>query len=378
MKFSYLFYFCDGIDSVFDSQVLALLKTINSRNIFKEIYLFLGIRNENQKKDFLSRKLSPEIKTVFFKTYPNYQLFIFMNRKKIQNAILSQSINLKEVIFHTRGDMIAYHISQVLGKEYYKNIIPDVRGAFEEIKEFYDLNKILKLLKINIYKKAVENLNKFYKISVVSYSLKDHLIANHKIDVKKVVITPCLAGNDFKFYVHKREEIRKEFNLSIEDVLIVFSSGGTANWQNNEVLIMLAKKGIKVLNLSKKEILHKNVFNKFVSYSEMPSYLNAADVAIIWRDKSIGNKVASPVKFSEYICCGLPVIANSSVDMISEYITKHDSGVLIDSLDDIELRTLKDLKQKNREKISETGILNFGIETIVDKYLKTYSSIICL
>jgi len=60
------------------------------------------------------------------------------------------------------------------------------------------------------------------------------------------------------------------------------------------------------------------MFSINLSLSEMPLYLNSADAAIIWRDKSIVNKVASPVKFSEFICCGLPIIANYSVDMIGE------------------------------------------------------------
>ena len=53
MEINYLFYFCDGIGSVFDSQVLALLKDINERSIFKKIYLHLGIRYEKQKNYFL-------------------------------------------------------------------------------------------------------------------------------------------------------------------------------------------------------------------------------------------------------------------------------------------------------------------------------------
>ncbi|HMN26229.1 MAG TPA: glycosyltransferase [Ignavibacteriaceae bacterium] len=133
-----------------------------------------------------------------------------------------------------------------------------------------------------------------------------------------------------------------------------------------------------MLNLSKKEINHKNIINRFVSYSEIPAYLNAADAAIIWRDKSIVNKVASPVKFSEYVCCGLPVIANNTVDMISEYLTEFDCGIIIDSLDSIAPVTLKNLSKKNRKMISGTGIVNFGIETVVESYFKIYSSIINL
>lgn len=376
MKLGYLLYFCDGIGSVFDSQVLALLKAIDKKNTFKKIYLFLGIRNEKQKNDFFARKVPPEIETVFFKTYPNYPFFNHLSRRSIQTALFSQSINLIEAIFHTRGEMIAWHLSKILESKYHKNIIPDVRGAsVEEIDEFYDSNKFTKSVKIVNYKKAVKNLIKFHKISVVSDSLKEYLISKYNIEPGRIVITRSLAGSDFQFNGAQREYIRKEFNLSKDDTLIVFSSGGTANWQNNEVLIMLAEKGLKVLNLSKKVIDHKNIVNKFVRYSEMPAYLNAADAAIIWRDKCVVNKVASPVKFSEYICCGLPVIANNSVDMISDYITRHDCGVLIDSLDNIDSSTIIILKQKDRKQISESGILNFGINSVVNNYFKTYSSI---
>ena len=130
-----------------------------------------------------------------------------------------------------------------------------------------------------------------------------------------------------------------------------------------------------MLNLSKKKITFKNIINKFVSYSEVPFYLNAADVAIIWRDKSIVNKVASPVKFSEYVCCGLPVIANESVDMIKEYIVKNSSGLVLDNLNDIKIDAMIQLKQKDRKAIAEAGLSSFGIDKIIKKYTQIYSAI---
>ncbi|MBS4034560.1 MAG: glycosyltransferase [Ignavibacterium sp.] len=375
MRPDFLFYFCDGMGSVFDSQVMSLLRGIYERNVFRKIYLFLGLRNEEQKNHYLTRKSAPEIETVFFKTYPNYPIFNPIIRKSIRNAVKSSNIDLHKGIFHTRGELIAWHLSKILEKKYHKYIIPDIRGtSIEEIEEFYNLSKFQKFVKMYNNKLALQNLNSFSKISVVSGSLKEYLVNNYYVNPEKIFITPSLAGKGFSFNEEQRKKVRNGLSLNENDLLIVFSSGGTANWQNNDPLTWLADKGLKVLNLSKKEIRHSNIINKFVSYSEMPEYLNAADAAIIWRDKSIVNEAASPVKFSEYICCGLPVIANRSVNMISEYIIKHQCGLLVDDLDKIDLTTIKELGSMNRKKISEDGNKNFGIETIVDKYLEIYSS----
>jgi hypothetical protein len=291
MKSSYLFYFCDGIGSVFDSQVLALLNAVNEKNVFRKVYLFLGISNEAQRNKYLKIKSSVEFEIVPFKSYPNYPVFNYLNRKSIKNALSLQSIDLSEVHFHTRGEMTAWHLSRIIKSRFHKNIIPDIRGtSIEEIDEFYDMNKIQKFIKTYNNKLALQSLNKFAKISVVSGSLKEYLVNNYNVNPEKIFITPSLAGKDFTFNEEQRKKVRNELNLNEEDLLIVFSSGGTANWQNNDPLTWLADKGFKVLNLSKKEIRHTNIINKFVSYSEMPEYLNAADAAIIWRDKSIVNR----------------------------------------------------------------------------------------
>ncbi|HSW54553.1 MAG TPA: glycosyltransferase [Ignavibacteriaceae bacterium] len=376
MKSRYLFYFCDGIGSVFDSQVLTLLNSINDKDVFSKVYLFLGISSEEQKNKYLKIKSSAGIKIVPFKSYPNYPVFNYLNRKSIKAALSLQSIDLNEVIFHTRGELTAWHLSSILESRYHKHIIPDIRGAsIEEIEEFYDMNKLQKFVKTYNNKMALQNLNRFVKMSVVSGSLKEYLVNNYSVNPEKIFITPSLAGKDFTFNEQLRKKVRNELNLNEKDLLIVFSSGGTANWQNNDSLTWLADKGFKVLNLSKKEIRHTNIINKFVSYSEMPEYLNAADCAIIWRDKSIVNEVASPVKFSEYICCGLPVISNASVNLIKDYLEKEDYGLIINSLDELNLIKLQKLKLNDRNSTSQRGILKFGVDAITTSYLTIYSSI---
>lgn len=375
-KFEYLFFFCEGIGSVFDSQVLALLKSINERNIFKRIYLVLGIRGEKDRVEIQKRKISKGIEIIPFRLYPNYPFFNLLIRKNLKEAIKSVCVNLENSILHTRGEMMAWHVGKILDKRYRINILPDVRGAStQEITEFSKFGFLKKTLKIYNYECAFKYLNNFSKISAVSNNLKEHLVNDYKINSAKICITPSLAGKEFRFDQLQRTKYRNELNLSSDEILIVFSSGGIANWQNNDILKILAEKGLKVLNLSKKKIGHKNIINEFVNYSEMPSYLNAADIAIIWREESIVNKVASPVKFSEYLCCGLPVIANESVDMIKEYILNNSCGLIINNLKDLSMDSLIQLKQKDRQSIAQAGLFNFGIDQITQSYSKIYSEL---
>ena len=114
--------------------------------------------------------------------------------------------------------------------------------------------------------------------------------------------------------------------------------------------------------------LIKNVINKFVDYREVSSYLNAADIAILWRDKSIVNEVASPVKFSEYICCGLPVISNDSVNMITDYVKKSLFGLLLNDLNELNQEKVKELRLLNRQEIASKGEKWLGIENITNGY----------
>jgi hypothetical protein len=374
MNAKYLVYVCYDVGSVFESQVLSLLKGINEANIFDKVYLILGINDVGQKK-VLNKKICPTIETLYIRSFPNYPVFNYRNQNGLKTALRKLNMNMNKILFHTRGELTAMHLSRVLGKKYFKRILVDVRGtSVEEITEFADTNLISKALKISNYKKALKNLTNFSYISVVSDSLKEYLNFSYKIDNKKIWVTPGLAGKHFGFNENERSKLRSKLDLNNDDKVIVFSSGGTANWQNNDAILKLAEKGLKVLNLSKKEISHKNVINKFVSYDEMPLLLNAADVAIIWREKSLVNKVASPVKFSEYVCAGLPVIANSSVNMIADYINKHHCGILVDDLSSVDMKIANELSSKSRNNISKEGINNFGIEKIVEKYLEIYSS----
>ena len=156
--------------------------------------------------------------------------------------------------------------------------------------------------------------------------------------------------------------------------MFLFSTGGGGNWQNtSDIITKIADKGYKILNLSRQKIDKKNVINLFVPYEEVPKYLNAVDLAVVWRDDNIVNNVASPVKFSEYVCVGLPVIANNGVRLIENYINETKYGQVIDGFDEIDDQLVENFISLDREKISEEGFNKYSSKTIIDQYLSMYS-----
>src|SRR4030042_1420126 len=56
----------------------------------------------------------------------------------------------------------------------------------------------------------------------------------------------------------------------------------------------------------------------------------AADVGLLLRENSLTDRVASPVKFAEYLRCGLPVILTPYVGDFSALATAEGIGQIVD------------------------------------------------
>jgi hypothetical protein len=188
----------------------------------------------------------------------------------------------------------------------------------------------------------------------------------------KIFVIPCFADKSFVYSIEQRKYYRSIFGVKENEKLLIFSSGGESLWQNNQELIKIARKGFKILNLSKIYVNHPNVITKYVNFKEVPGLLSAADIAIIFRENNIVNKVASPVKFSEYICSGLPVISNKNVEIIKQYIENTGYGLLIDSFDDTTPEAIDKLCSISRNEICEFGRIHFGVEFVAKRYLEMY------
>lgn len=373
-----LIYINSGVSSVFPSQVIDLLNFYHTNNWFTKITLICGVRNELERKKAEELLSSSSLDVIFYKSFPNYPFYNIIAKIYLAKAINKAQIN-KSTLFHSRGWNSANLVYKSLQKVGLGNpkILLDIRGAIkEEVLDFQKTNWFRKMMKsINVYK-VISAVKNYAFISVVSSALKDYVLSNVGNIKGEVFINPCLAGKSFIYSVKQREKLRSALGIKENEKLLVFSSGGESLWQNNQELIKIANKGFKVLNLSKVNVDHPNVITKFVKYEEVAGYMSTADVALIFREKNVVNKVASPVKFSEYLCSGLPVISNKNVDVIEQCIENTGYGLLIDSMDNITLEAIDKLCTISRNKISEYGRLLFGIESVAERYLKIYNEMI--
>lgn len=372
-----LVYINIGRSSVFESQVLALLKYYADNNVFDEVILLFGYQKEEDVR-WLKDKPDNNISIHFFKVYPNYVFYNYQNQRSLFKTILKLDKSFEDYFFHIRTELTSYMFKKIVKnlKIEHAQILTDVRGAsLQEVKEYYSTKSLLKPFKLMNYHFSLKNLEKDKNISVVSKSLQDYILSSVKISKNVVRINPCLISEDFYFNQDKRRLIRSELNLKNSDILLVFTSGGVAKWQNNDMILQLAELNFKILNLSKINILHPNIINKFVPYSEVPWYLSAADVSFIWRDSSVVNKVASPVKVSEYISCGLPIIHNGTVDMIGNLLDDPNESLQIERIEELSFSVVEKLvKNNNRKELSEKGLAHFGLRSIANGYQKIYNN----
>lgn len=368
-----LIYITEGVGAVFQSQIVQLLNYYSTTNQFKEIILLVGLRDPMDINSIVD--LDSKIKIKVFKSMPQYPLFNRMTIHSLANQFSQIDITNKTIL-HCRGEYLGSLVSKVPIKSHPKLLI-DIRGVTQEEIELYSESKVkkLKLWYLNqMISKTIQNADLY---STVTDDLKTHLINNFHLPSDKVEVNHCIAGLNFKYTKEKRTLLRDELGVSGNDTLFIFSSGSTQKWQNDEYIAMaLAERGYKVLMLTKKHYEHDNIITKFVPQHEVSDYLNAADIGIILRSNDIVNQVASPIKFSEYLACGLPIVSNHSVKLIEKIIQKNNCGILLDSLKELDQSVIDSLLLLDREKISLLGSELFGIEKISNDYISLYSKLL--
>jgi len=181
-------------------------------------------------------------------------------------------------------------------------------------------------------------------VIVVSTPFREHFRAIAP-EAKYFVIPGCVDLDLFKFDADARARLRWDMRLN-QRFVAVFSMGSYAPYQNFEQIFPVMReirklRGDALLLVLTPDIeavgglLRTNGFRdddfriRAAKFNEMPGYLSVADVALLVRERSVGSRVASPVKFPEYLACGLSVIATGGVGDTETALRKWRVGVVV-------------------------------------------------
>ena len=189
---------------------------------------------------------------------------------------------------------------------------------------------------------------------------------------KKTIIssdTCCFVTNELKKTVFKRHSLLEENLLSKgKKILIIPScaevmepikevsndkyhlvySGGISQYQCIEPMLKIWKE-LEIISSEFKfsfltsrrntnsvnALVHKEQIKNIRIYSfendcDLNEYLNNCSYGFLLREENGVNRVASPVKFSEYLRSNLKVITTNGLKDISEKVTKKRLGIIID------------------------------------------------
>lgn len=185
-------------------------------------------------------------------------------------------------------------------------------------------------------------LTKADTLVCVSNAHRD-VVVNWAETVSSPVVIPCFADEEaFFFSDTMRDKIRSRLDIRDNDVLFVYSGLisprygdfnpirfflSLENIANKKLLILTGVKSIEIADRQIPSQSRECIRVLSVDRSEVPGYLSASDIAILIRNESIVNRVASPTKFSEYLLCGLPVVMSCGLGDATSLVQSEMIGV---------------------------------------------------
>jgi len=382
------------MDTAFDSQVLPILATAPQRG-FRLFHISFDPFNRKLTERYIEKK--KELNSIGTESFYIRQLppisrsSLFIDERRILSPFYHWWGKKEKVVIHCRG-----HLNSFRGLFLKKRnpeliyIIADLRGAISD-EVLYGQGGMVRNFAMNYLRnfyQGVEDqvVHKADKILCVSYAFEKFLQANYRVN--NISIVPTFVDTSlFNFSRSVRELFRKKLGISNRIVLVY--SGGVAPWQRvSDVIKLFVGMRQMIENLfmlfltHEPSIIHKMLKSKIeprdvqvikVPHGEVPGYLCAADVGVLLREDTLTNNVAAPIKFHEYMCCGLPCIISENIGDTAKLLKNGHAGIIIDSKRGLPtLDEFRNLLSLNREEISMVMGQKFSSQIYLSEIFKLY------
>ena len=215
----------------------------------------------------------------------------------------------------------------------------------------------------------------------------------------------CLTDvSMFQYAIAERDATRRENGW--EQNLVIVHSGALHPWQRPDAILKIFKLVQEVEPKSRlliltrdrrvmeRELAQSNIGENLyqilsLEFSEVPKYLAAADIGLLGRGLmeplSVVNQFSSPIKFSEYLASGCPVVMGEGVGDFSSIVNKHGLGLVIPQdaneftvLDKLRgfLASYRKNKQDLRAACQSFAEANLNVQQGVTEYQRIYESLL--
>ncbi|MDX6499474.1 MAG: hypothetical protein QOG23_2734 [Blastocatellia bacterium] len=214
-------------------------------------------------------------------------------------------------------------------------------------------------------------------------------------------VVPCCTDLDrFRFLQSERDRMRVD--LGLQDRFVLVYSGSIGGWyltdKAADFFVGLLKRkanghflwltgGDKALieKLMSDRDVNLNQFTiRNVQTAEVAGYLSAADVGIAFYKPTFSRLATSPVKVSEYLACGLPVIVNAGVGDSDDFVAAHNVGAVVKDFNEGEyertLTTIEALLAGGiRERSRTVAETYFDVKSVgLERYSRMYERVLNL
>ena len=182
----------------------------------------------------------------------------------------------------------------------------------------------------------------------VSQALKAHLMRVHDTAASRIAVVPtCTSFRLPPPAEQARRHASAKSRLGLEKQLVIAYCGSMHPWQQPDdiaraflacrdvhegahLLVLSTPRDVAISALTRHGVLEHDCTILDVPHRAVPDLLAAADAGLLLRRPSVVNRVASPIKFAEYIAAGVPVIASRGIGDLDEIIPTHGLGALVD------------------------------------------------
>lgn len=363
----------DTFSGIYNSQVLDVCRFIKKEfNTEIHLIVFVSIRLYKQEKRKIKKAYPKAYVLPMFPGIRNWSINYFL-------LWLFTFIKKPERII-ARGPFAANLALRLKRNKLISRVVFDARGAYlPEFKEYKMvpnqkfINEVAMLERIAIFECD-------YKIAVSS-ALIEFWQKEYAYNEKNNVIIPCTLDQNQVFRLPSESKInekRESLGFLPDDIIVIFS-GSASGWHSfnlmNEFLTKLLNENarVKVLLLTKAEdkfeILKEfkgRVVNKWVKTEDVFELMSIGDYGLLLREKTVTNRVSSPVKFAEYLASGLKVLISENIGDFSDFVAKSNSGLIIkDIKDKVELNKIK---YSEKESLNSLAHAKFTKSTYKDAY----------